>query len=221
MERSLFALMSAVISTGTPRRFARLTLAEDPFFRRVPPGDEGRIVDFALRAGEAAAEMIVPTHGRILEAIAAGLRVAVQYSPEESQAGPFVHFSEYCEKPPTVTLFTESLENLRRLIQTHELEKILGLADAAPVHLAHEIYHHLETGKMTPGTAGWRIETRRLGPIRFRTGLPSLAEIAADCFAGTLLQMKVPPRALQFITIYSRNSDYAWSLAEKLSRFPA
>jgi hypothetical protein len=93
---------------------------------------------------------------------------------------------------------------------------LIGLADVAPVHLAHELYHHLEGQRLIPGTKAYRVETHRLGPIRFRTTLPSLSEIAADRFASVLLDLKIPSKALQFITLYRLNPNYAWQQASAI-----
>jgi hypothetical protein len=73
---------------------------------------------------------------------------------------------------------------------------------------------------LTGGTAGFRIQTFGLGPLRLSTGLPSLCEIAADRFALVVLGLKVPPKVMQFITIHRHNSEYAWHLLEELQRIP-
>jgi hypothetical protein len=113
------------------------------------------------------------------------------------------------------------MDEANRLLRENDLAGLLGIDDLVPVHLAHELYHHLDAKHLTSGTAGFRVTTLRLGPLRLRTGLPSLCEIAADRFALSLLGLKVPPKALTFVTIHAHNPDYAWQLMERLRGFPA
>jgi len=35
-----------------------------------------------------------------------------------------------------------------------------------------------------------------------------------------VLGLKVPPKAMQFITVYRHNREYAWNLLEELQRLP-
>ena len=220
-DRSLTALMGAVVAVGTEWRCAHLTLSEDPFYRRLAPGRESEAVDFGLAAGWAAAAMTMEKWGREPEGIAAALQVPVGRSEAPAQTGRAVLFSEYGDRPPSITLHMRSIEEANRLIREHDLERMLGLSDVGPVHLAHEIYHHLESQRLTPGTAGFRIQTGRLGPLRFRTGLPSLSEIAADRYAAALLGLSVPPKAIEFVTVYSLNPAYAWDLLARLEALPS
>jgi hypothetical protein len=213
--------MGAVVAVGTERRCAHFTLLDDPFVHRLQPGTHRQAVDFALSAGRAAAAITMEKWGREPEAIAAALKVPVTRSEAPARTGRSVLFSEYGNRPPSITLHMRSVEEANRLIRSHNLERVLGVSDVGPIHLAHELYHHLEAQRLMPGTAGYRIQTGRVGPLRFRTSLPSLSEIAADRFAAGLLELLVPPRTIEFITIYSLNRDYAWELLTRLQTLPA
>jgi hypothetical protein len=213
--------MRAVLAVGTERRLAYLALQDDPFFHRLPPGGDRDAVDSGLAAGETAAETAVRSWGRDPEGIAAALHVPIIRTHEAARTGRAILFSEYGNRPPSIVLHMWSVEEANRLIRDHDCEAILGLGDVGPVHLAHELYHHLEAQRLTPGTARFRIQTGRVGPLRFRTGLPSLAEIAADRFASVLLGLSVPARALSFVTIHALNSDYAWAVLARLQELPA
>jgi len=212
--------MRAVVAEGTERRLAQLTLRDDPFARRLQPESEQGVIDFALAAGQAAAEMAIGNWGRRPEGIAASLGVPIARSSSPAQAGRSVLFSEYGGRPPAITLYAQSVEEANQLIRTNHLEEVIGIADVAPLHLAHELYHHLEAQKLILGTAQFRIQTLRLGPLRLTTGLPSLSEIAADRLATALLDLKVPPKAVEFITLWDLDSNYAWSLLARLQALP-
>ncbi|MHB1415498.1 MAG: hypothetical protein ACYC1C_09610, partial [Chloroflexota bacterium] len=170
--------------------------------------------------GAAAVDLAVTKYGRQPEALTAALGLSVVFSDDKAQAGQSVYFSEYAEKRATITIYRQSIGEVNELIKTAGLRDLLGLEDVAPVHLAHEVYHHLELKGLTPGTRRFQVRTHSIGPLRLHTGLPSLSEIAADRFAAGILALAVPPRALQFITIYSRNADYAWDLLGRLKALP-
>jgi hypothetical protein len=212
--------MRAVLAVGTERRFAYLTLSEDPFVHRLTPEMARQAVEVALAAGRTAADMAVARWGRDPEEIAAALNVSITRSHQPAQTGRSVLFSEYGNRPAAVILHAHSVEEANRLIRAHALESLLGVRDVGPVHLAHELYHHLEGQRLTPGTSRFRVQTGRLGPLRFRTGLPSLSEIAADRFASAVLNLAVPPRALHFLTVHALNGEFAWSLCARLKDFP-
>lgn len=220
MHRPLAQYCNAVVDLGTEWRCAALTLAEDPFADKLS-ARRAEAIGFALGAGETAAAVIVPRYGRDPEAIAQALQVPVCRSDEAAMTGRAVRFSEYGNRPPSITLYTESLGATNRLIREHGLAARLGLEDVAPVYLAHELYHHLEITRLTPGTAAFRLTTHRLGPLTFRTGLPSLCEIGADRFATTVLGLRVPPKILHFIITYNRNPDYAERLLARMEALPA
>jgi hypothetical protein len=213
--------MAAVRADGTECRFGHLTLSEDPFVHRLTADQAHQAVEAALAAGQAAADMATTTWGRNPAEIAASLKVPVTRDAEPARTGRSVLFSEYGNRPPSIIVHTHSVAEANRLIREHDLASVVGLTDVGPVHLTHELYHHLEDRRLTPGTAGFRIQTGRLGPIRFRSGLPTLSEIAADRFAAAVLRLQVPPKALGFLTVYVMDSSYAWSLLARLREFPA
>ena len=90
--------------------------------------------------------------------------------------GKAVLFSEYGERPPAITIYMRPVEQVNRPIRDNDLNGALGLDDVAPLHLAHELYHHLEAKKPTGGAAGHRISTLRSGPIRVQTRLHPLVK---------------------------------------------
>lgn len=198
-----------------------MALREDPLYGRLPPGLEDDAMEFALKTGEAAADAMLRQYGRHPRQLADKLGVVVRESDERGQAGKTVFFSEYAERPPTITLYTRSFETVNRLVHENGLEGLLGADDVGPIHLAHELYHHLEAKKLTPGANRFRVTSHRLGPIKMETGLPSLSEIAADRFAQDLLGLPLAPKAFSFIIIYSHDPDYAWSLLRQMQALPA
>jgi hypothetical protein len=64
------------------------------------------------------------------------------------------------------------------------------------------VYHHAEAIRSEVPIARRRRPTLfRIGKWRWRTGIPSLAEIAAGAFAQSLLDLPHHPRVLDFIAV--------------------
>jgi hypothetical protein len=221
MAEALREWMAQVIAAGTERRCAFLRLREDPFFGRLPQGSAEGAIETAFAAGQQAADSIKTQFGSVPDRIASALQVKVTWSDAQLQTGKAVLFSEYGDRPPCITLYSRSIHEANDLIRDHRLSESLGVADVTPVHLTHELYHHLEAKKLTEGTRSYRIPTLNWGPIHLKTGLPSLCEIAADRFAMALLKLKVPIKAIEFLTIYQYNSEYARQLLEEMKRLPS
>ncbi len=216
----LTELLRSVLAAGTERRFGHMALSEDPFYGRVREDEAPRAVEFALDAGRMAAEMSAERWGRDPEAVAAALGVPVERNPEPARAGAKVFMSEYGDRPPKITLHMDSLGRVNEQIEALGLEELLGLSDVVPAHIAHELYHHMEIKQLVAGTAPFRIDSLKVGPLRLQTGLCSLSEIAADSFARALLEMRVCPGALQFITVYSHSPEVALQRLDRLKQFP-
>ncbi|MCL5108462.1 MAG: hypothetical protein M1401_06300 [Chloroflexi bacterium] len=212
-------LLAAVVAVGSERRFARLTLEDDPFAPRLG-GHEEEALSYAFVAGQTAADETANAYGRDPEAVAAALGLAVNRDSLEAKAGSSVRLSEYGDRPPEIVLHMDSLDAAQETIQAHGLESLLGFSDPQPAQVAHEIYHHLETKHLTAGTAGFRLPVLDLGPLHLRRTFPSLSEIAADRFAIALLGLRVPPRAIHFLVVYQHNPAYAWQLLDRLRSLP-
>ncbi len=219
MTGTLSELVRALLHEGTPARFGRFTLDEDPLVRRLK-GREQEALAVALQAGETAAREVAVSYGRDPERALEALGVKLVREESDGQFGHVIPLSVYQSKPPTITLQMSTIELVRQLILENRLADNLGLSDISPIQIAHELYHHLEAQKLTEGTSGFRRDIIRLGPIRWGTGFPSLSEVAADRFAVALLETKAHPKIIQAMLIHKHNADYAWQVRDQIRDYP-
>ncbi|MHB1132821.1 MAG: hypothetical protein ACYC4L_10585 [Chloroflexota bacterium] len=219
MVGTLAELMAAVVAAGTERRFGRLIMLDDPLIVRLADRVDEAIA-YGIAAGRQAAAATAGQYGRDPVAVAAALGVPVTQDEVEAKAGSSVLLSEYGDRPPGIVMHLASLRAAREMIEREGLAPLLGLSDPWPTHLAHELYHHLDAKRLTPGTSGFRVTTLHLGPLHLDSGLPSLSEVSADSFAQSLLSLAIHPKALHFLIIYQYNPEYAWQLLEKLRSLP-
>ena len=108
--------------------------------------------------------------------LTAQMGVEIVERPEPPPAQPGVQ-SEYQAEPPRITLYRNPIDSLAAAIHANQRFDMLA-CNLDDVHIAHELFHHLEFG-------------RRFGPLR-----PEEVEAAAQGFAERLLGLAFHPDEL-------------------------
>ena len=103
-----------------------------------------------------------------------GLPILVQDNPPEAQPGLR---AEYRHDPPRIILYRDPLELLSGAIHANQRFDLLA-CNLDEVHIAHELFHHLEAGQ-------------RFGPLRREE-----VEAAAQGFVEQLLDLRFHPDEL-------------------------
>ena len=174
-------------------------LANDPQAFRLTRAAAAKAIAAAVADGRAqAARCGAPCNAA--EA-AARLGVPVIVVPGDNRFGPLFQFAEYRSRPACITLFGSAMDRLRKIIAEHGLAETLGLSDPAPVYLAHELYHHLDTIAPVPIARQAPVTMFALGPVRVPSGLVSLGEIGAAAFAGAMTGLRCHPRVLDCLVV--------------------
>lgn len=215
---SLAELIAQAIRWGDSRSLAGQLLATDPLYRRVRPEQRRAAIDFGLAAGQSAARKLATERG-ISEpfAMAEALGVAISFTGRQACVGSQVHYSEYSCRKTSITIYRQAMDEVNTAIGEHGLEAELGVGDITPIHVAHELYHHIEFHSKPAPTAGFRVTTFAAGPISLNSGLMSLSEVAANAFAQELLGLRLFPAVLEFITVYQHNAPLAWAMLDRLN----
>lgn len=104
-----------------------------------------------------------------------GVQITEQANPPPAQ--PSLR-SEYRPKPPQIILYRDPLDQLAAAIHANQRFDLLSCR-MDDLHIAHEIFHHLELGG-------------RFGPLR-----PEEIEAAAHAFAQMLLDTPFHPTEVE------------------------
>ena len=215
----LVALVTAALQVAAPEVIGMLLLREDPQFARIDAEDAPSLVEAALDDGHTLASTIGLTCGVAPAAIAERNAVRVVEVNEVHDYGTTVVYAEYIERPPQIRLFLPAIDALNRCLTDRDLSRAIGLSDAVPVFLAHELYHHLDclrdTGRLA---ARYRVPLLRLGPVQWTSGLASLPEIAAGAFAQHLLGLPYHPKILDLVTLFHADPRAALRMVESLQQ---
>jgi len=170
-------------------------LSLDRMFPRIRPEDYQLYIARSLEIGRTAAATYL---GRPPRDIAELLKVRIVYFDAELQ-GAFAARSEYDSGTQTIALYRYSIAALQARLNEFGMQT--DQTAAADIHIAHELFHHLEAtllGRVDhrlPSVSVWTCGSFRLG----RAPIRRCREIAAHKFAKDLLGLPFLPNALDLM----------------------
>jgi hypothetical protein len=207
-QPSVVELVTAALQSGSGDALWLAMLPADPVYRKIPADLRRPAVEQAAEFGRRAARDLRARLGAAdPSALSERLGVQVVWSDDPYVFGKIVQTSTYAQRLRTITIYTGSVEEMNRFLAAQDLLSILGISDAGPVYLAHELFHHLEEDSLGRAANLVRVTTLKLGPLVRRSGIGQLSEIAADAFAQTLLGLSFAPRLLDYLTVWIHNPE--------------
>jgi hypothetical protein len=191
------------IMAASPETLGLVMLEADPHARRLDRTTQLAAVRDALADGAATALALRQRFPDLApQEIARELRLPIEMSDEDPLAGSLWRFAEYRERPARILLYRRSLAPLDRTVASRLAVQLLGQATPQDVFIAHELFHHAEaTRAETPIARRYRPTLFRIGGWHWRTGIATLAEIAAGAFAQSLLGLPCHPRVLDLVAL--------------------
>jgi hypothetical protein len=213
------ALLSRALPLAQPERMGLFTLRSDPQLRHLLWEEQRDVVRVVLQAGEQAARDLQARYAaRAPSQLAEQLGVRVTICEEDARYGSILQYADYRSHPPEVRVYRRAMDRLNRLLADAAVGEMLGIQDATPVFVAHELFHHLDN---LPGHQSVKRQRQvvvlKLGPIRVRSGLITAPEIAAGSFTQELLSLRFHPKLLDLVAIYSENPAHATAWVQRLA----
>lgn len=181
-------------------------------FAHLSPQERCWYLDRALAIGR---EQAGPYRGRPVEPLAAELGATVVRTSRSNRIAGLTIRAEYDTETRTITLYEPSMLEVQAAL-AHTLPEPWSPAVVADMHIAHELFHHLESVRIRPVHEQLPpVVTFRLGRfLTTRTRARRCREIAAHAFARELLGLPFLPNAVDYLILVATNR---WSEAE-LSR---
>lgn len=211
--------MAAVLrETATPAALGHFILRGDLQYRRIAEAARRGLIAGAIADGARQAELVRTRWGSDAGHIARMLHLRVEVTRDEEGGGTTVLFGEYRSRSRTVRLYRPAIERLNAALADAVWQDWLGIADAMPVFLAHEIYHHLDTTESgVPVARRTPVCLLQIGTWRWTSGIQALSEIAAGSFAQTLLGLPVHAKLLDFVMLHAADAELAARAAASLA----
>jgi hypothetical protein len=188
---------------ASPQALGLAMLQADPHAVRLDRGLQSAAVSDALADGAAVATDLRKRFPVLTpREIARDLRVPVETTDDDPMVGSIWRFAEYRSRPPCILLYSRGIAPLESTLVDELVTRLLGQATLQDVFVAHELYHHAEAIRSEiPIARRYQPTLFRIGTWRWRTGIPSLAEIAAGAFAQSLLDLPHYPKLLDFVAV--------------------
>jgi len=189
------------ITAASPEMLGMLMLKGDLHAARLDDRAQRAAVIDALADGAAtAADVRKRFPGLSPHRITGELGIAVGTTDDDPLVGTIWRFAEYRPRPPKILLYARGLAPLEHTLARAPAARLLGEATVEDVFIAHELYHHAEaTRAETPIARRHQATLFQIGRWRWRTGIATLAEIAAGSFAQGLLDLPCHPKVLDFV----------------------
>ena len=200
------------MTTGTPtddalftllvgeddRVLAWLELEQDTVWASLTMSQRLRYIDHALGAGRAAAYAL---RGQDPSAIAAAEQVAIRVVHGDNRVAGVPTRSEYDAESRAITLYQTSLDEVLGLLERAPGAPWAG-EHVAALHIAHELFHHLEATRFPPldeQLPAVAVRVRLGGIWGSRRRSPRCREVGAHAFAKTLLGLPFFPSVLDWL----------------------
>lgn len=136
--------------------------------------------------------------------IRSGIRIRFQEGSDPRGSG-WVR-AHYRARPPTITVYRSSLEQLSRFFDT--TGRPVRKEDLIALHLVHEWFHHLEVRRIGRTDLRLpRVPTTRIGPVSLKQPLKKTREIAAHAFTQEVMGLSFYPLLLDRLLFHA---DQGW-----------
>nr|AGS53630.1 hypothetical protein [uncultured bacterium contig00074] len=200
--------------------WARYAFLREPLNGKFNDPQRLELTRKALACGSEIAAGCVRQHGTSDPALLAQrLQLMVAY-PATPQNLDRVLFAEYRE-PNLIRVYMDCLNRAEKLFCEPGVAAALG--DGGQIKnllIAHELYHHLEKQlEKEVWTRAYRVTLWKLGPIRNRSTVSALSEIAAMGFSKELTGVPYSPYVLDAFLVYGYSPQIASELYEEMMRF--
>lgn len=191
---------------------AWLELEQDPVFSHLSPGQRRWYVERALAIG---LEQATPHRGRDAATLAMELGARVKVADGENRFAGMVTRAEHDAAEGVITLYSPSVQQVTGLL-AQVLPEPWTLLQVQGLHIAHELFHHLEVTRIGPVHEQLPpVVTFRLGRLwQTRTHARRCREIAAHAFAKELLGLPFLPNAVDWLILIATKK---WSEAALLA----
>ncbi|MDI4231889.1 hypothetical protein OZ411_03565 [Bradyrhizobium sp. Arg237L] len=190
------------LATASPETLGLLMLKTDRYAIRLDGRTQLAAVSDALLDGAATARSLQQRFpGSGPREIARELQVPVVAADDDPLVASIWRFAEYRSRPPHIVLYTRGIAPLEQVLVDDLAKRFLGRATTRDVFIAHELYHHAEAIRSAvPIARRYCATLLKLGKWQWRTGIATLAEIAAGSFSQTLLDLPCYPKVLEHVT---------------------
>jgi len=193
--------------------------SREPLNGRFNKAERHKLMQQAIDCGRQIAEECISQYGASGPlTIAKALGLNVDY-PRQPQDGGRVLFAEFCP-PGDINIFMDAIDKAHELLSEPGVREALGAIHIPDVLLAHELFHYMEDIRAKEiWTKTYKIELWGIGPLRNRSKIVVLSEIAAMAFCKRLNDLPYSPYVMDAFLVYGYSADNATRLYLEMMTF--
>lgn len=205
---------------GVPEEaWAKYAFSREPLNGKFTDEQRVALAAQASACGREWAQRLPAEHGtRDPAKLAEKMGLTVDY-PLMPQNASRVLFAEFIE-PDKIFVYMDGVNKGKILLKEPGVREALGARfDIADLLLGHELFHRVELVQKELWTNEYRLELWRLGPVRNRSRVMVLGEIAAMAFTRTLCGIGWSPYVMDAYLVYGYSPEAASALYEEMMGF--
>jgi len=173
----------------SPRDISMMELKRDSVFKKIAPDRYDELIAFAWERGETnAIKYMDKLSTSIPSEMINKLHINVILKKWEKGASNIQFYSEYADKPTTITLYENSIAEALGNAISHGNNQVTSVVAAKEIFLAHELYHHIECRDIGLASKERKVFMLKWGPFKLTSGIRALCEIGAHAFSKFLLE---------------------------------
>jgi hypothetical protein len=197
-----FRLRLSTVAGYSDEHFAAFLLNNDPLAGRLTAAERREIITGAVHSGaDVARELSERFAAKLPAEVACLLGVKIVAG---DLSGARLVLSNYDSRTATITLNRAMLEKLEQCQVSQAL--LPGIFNPAEVAVAHELFHHMESGDKGVFSRQFKVTLWRLGRLRYRSTVAAAGEIAATVCAKTFCRLRFNPVLLEAVALYMEDA---------------
>jgi len=209
-----FRLLLSAAAIYSDEHFAAFLLNNDPLRSKLTAAQRHAIITGAVQSGADVARELSERFAAKLPAEVAPL-LGVKIVADDLKGARQV-LSNYDSCTATITVNKTMIDKLEQCQVSQTL--LPGIFNPTEVAVAHELYHHIESGDKGVFSRQFKVTLWRLGPLRYRSTVPAASEIAAAICAKTLCRLCFNPVLLEAVTLYMEDAQRLAEWFDQLHR---
>jgi len=191
------------------------TFKRDPLFNKVTDDAKAEMIKKANECGRQEAVKLKEKFGtRTCRQYAQMLGLIIS-EIEEKNANDYILFAKF-NSPNIISININNVKKGEESVKKENLDLIIEDVKIDEVLIAHEMFHFIEGKNKEIYTSNTKITLWKLGPIKYKSHLIALGEIAAMAFTKELMQISYYPNLFDILLLYSHDEKRAKMLYDEV-----
>ncbi|TDT62882.1 hypothetical protein [Fonticella tunisiensis] len=191
------------------------TFKREPLNNKISQGEKLVMIERANECGHQEAIKIINKYGkRSCREYAKLLGISIS-ELDNGKSGDYILFAKF-NSPNKITVYMDNVKKTKEIVTEQNLNLLIDEVKIDDVLIAHEMFHFIEDNNREIYTRKTEIMLWKFGPIKYKSKLVALGEIAAMAFAKELLGLSYYPNLFDILLLYPHDEKRAKALYDEL-----